>query len=185
MRDGLIGGFSNPAKRDRPEPGVPWALDNGCFTGFDEVLWRRALKNRAGNRDCLFAVVPDRVGDATTTDAWWPHYAPIVKQHGLPAAYAVQNDCTSVPDDADAVFIGGDDTWKLSEEAQEIARSARRRGLWTHMGRVNSLQRLRFAHALGYDSVDGTHVSYEPDEGMARLLKFMQMASHPTLWDAS
>ena len=41
--------------------------------------------------------------------------------------------------------IGGTTSWKLGPAAAGLAAQARRRGLWVHLGRVNSLKRLRYA----------------------------------------
>lgn len=110
----------------------------------------------AGTPGCLFAVVPDVVGDSEATDARWSEWAPLVKSLGYRPAYVTQNGCTAIPEDAGAVFTGGDDAWKLGAQAQALVADARSRGLWCHMGRVNSLKRLRFAAFHGYHSVDGT-----------------------------
>ncbi|MDG4803681.1 hypothetical protein [Micromonospora sp. WMMD980] len=63
----------------------------------------------------------------------------------------------------DALFIGGTTAWKLGPDAAHLAGQARRRGLWVHMGRVNSLWRLR--HATAIDAHRGEQVSdsYRPD----------------------
>ncbi len=56
----------------------------------------------------------------------------------------------------DAVFIGGDTEWKLGPQAQRIVRICKEHGKHGHMGRVNTLRRLRYAESIGVDSVDGT-----------------------------
>jgi hypothetical protein len=101
---------------------------------------------------------------------------------GYRAAYVLQNGCQRIPDDCDAVFTGGDTAFKLGDQAQRLAAVARRRGLWTHMGRVNSLRRLRFAAHHNYDSVDGTFLTFGPNVNLPRLLRYMRIAEHPTLW---
>ncbi len=37
----------------------------------------------------------------------------------------------------DALFVGGSTYFKLGPTAAGLVREAKRRGLWTHMGRVN------------------------------------------------
>lgn len=54
------------------------------------------------------------------------------------------------------VFVGGSDDWKLGPEAAGLVREARARGLYAHMGRVNSERRIRYAKSIGCTSVDGT-----------------------------
>jgi hypothetical protein len=56
----------------------------------------------------------------------------------------------------DALFIGGSTDWKLGPAARTLVREAKRRGLWVHMGRVNSLKRIAYAAEIGCDSIDGT-----------------------------
>jgi hypothetical protein len=186
MTAGLLGQMVTPNSGNRLEPGVDWALDNGCFGDqWSPDRWEATLVRYADEPRCLFAVVPDVVADAEGTDALWSVYAPVVKAHGYAAAYVTQNGCTAVPDDADAVFTGGDDEWKMSAKAQQLAADARHRGLWTHMGRVNTLRRLRFAAHHGYDSVDGTFLAFGPDTNLPRLLRYMRLAAEPSLWSAS
>lgn len=183
MRSGLLGQMVTPNSGNRLIPDVAWAFDNGCFGDrWSEERWRLKLKRYAGEPGCLFAVVPDVVCDSAATDDRWTRYAPIVKGLGYRAAYVTQNGCQAIPDDADAVFTGGDDTWKLGGTAQRLAAE---RGLWAHMGRVNSLQRLRFAAAHGYDSVDGTFLAFGPDVNLPRLLRYLRSTNQqPTLEDA-
>jgi hypothetical protein len=147
-----------------------WALDNGCFGDmWSEARWFSTLDRYEGAPDCLFAVVPDVVGDAVSTDERWERYAPAVKERGYRAAYVTQNGCVGVPGDADVVFTGGDDTWKLCDQAQRLAA-----GRTSHMGRVNTLRRLRFAAAHDYDSVDGTFLAFGPDVNLPRLLRYVK-----------
>jgi hypothetical protein len=58
-------------------------------------------------------------------------------------------------------------------------------GRWTHMGRVNTLRRLRFAFFHGYDSVDGTFLAFGPDVNLPRLLRYLTLAKQPTLFDGA
>lgn len=184
MRQGLLGQMVTPNSGNRLEPGVDWALDNGCFNAqWSEQRWRHTIERYAGVERCLFAVVPDVVGDAAQTDEMWERYAPFVKEHNYKAAYVTQNGCTGLPDDADAVFAGGDNTWKLGRRNAELITQANQRGLWTHMGRVNGLRRLRHAQADGYDSVDGTFLAFGPDTNLPILLGWMRrLETEPTLF---
>lgn len=183
MRSGLLGQMVTPNSGNRLVADVVWALDNGCFGDqWSEERWRATLERYAGDSRCLFAVVPDVVCDSTATDVRWDRFAPFVKSLGYRAAYVTQNGCTTIPPDADAVFTGGDNAWKLSAQAQRLAVEARGRGLWTHMGRVNSLRRLRFAAAHGYDSIDGTFLAFGPDVNLPRLLRYLRLAGAPMLW---
>ena len=69
--------------------------------------------------------------------------------------------------------IGGTTSWKLGPAAAGLAAQARRRGLWVHLGRVNSLRRLRYAQAIGCHSVDGTFLAFGPDRNLPTLLRWL------------
>jgi hypothetical protein len=170
MRRGLIGALTTPDVGNVLEPGVPWALDNGCFSEkWNEDKWVRTLERHSSTPNCLFAVVPDVVCDSAATDERWKKYAPLVGSLRYRTAYVTQNGCKKVPDDADVVFTGGDNEWKMSPRAQQLAADRP-----SHMGRVNSLRRLRFAAAHGYDSVDGTFLAFGPDVNLPRLLRMLR-----------
>lgn len=192
MSAGLLGQMVTPNSGNRLQPDVTWALDNGVVKlvggmpttdpDWNEGRWLATLERYADTPGCLFAVVPDVVCDAAATDERWARYAPIVADLGYTPAYVTQNGCRSVPGDAGAVFTGGDNRFKLGAAAQELAGSARRRGLWAHMGRVNSLRRLRFAFFHGYDSVDGTFLTFGPDTNLPKLLRYLTAPRHPVLF---
>lgn len=184
MRAGLLGQMTTPLSGNQLVPGARWALDNGCFSNrWSERRWLRMLERHAETPDCLFAVVPDVVADAAATDDLWARWAPIVREHGYRPAYVLQNGCRRVPKDADAVFTGGTTEWKLGGDARRLVEGAKATGKWCHMGRVNSLRRLRLAAQDGYDSVDGTFLAYGPDKNLPRLLAYLRLAAHPTLFE--
>lgn len=157
-----------------PTPGQPWAADNGRYSSPDTYTDARYLAWLAARspEGCLFATAPDVVGDAVSTLALSaPLFAPI-RALGYPVALVAQDglENLSVPwDDFDALFIGGTTRWKVSEAAHSLAREAKRRGKWLHMGRVNSLQRMRVADGMGCDSADGTFVKFGPRVNLPRL----------------
>lgn len=174
MRSGLLGQMVTPDSGNRLEPGVTWALDNGCFAKrWTAGKWFATLDRYRDEPGCLFAVVPDVVADAAATDARWTRYAPVVHACGYKAAYVLQDGCTAVPDDAAAVFVGGSTEWKLGLDAHRLVRAAVDRGLWAHMGRVNSLRRLRIAAAWGCRSTDGTMLAFGPDLNLLRLTRMV------------
>lgn len=185
MRAGLLGQMVTPNSGNRLEPGVDWALDNGCFNAkWRHADWIATLERYVNAPRCLFAVVPDEVGNAERTDEMWVEHVDTVRSFGYRPAYVTQNGCTGIPDDAEAVFAGGDDAWKLGDDNAALVAEAKRRGLWAHMGRVNSLRRLRFAAFHGYDSVDGTFLAFGPDVNLPRLLRYLDAAAHPMLFGA-
>lgn len=73
--------------------------------------------------------------------------------------------------------------WKEGPAAAAVAAEGRRRGKWVHMGRVNSLRRLRLADLIGCDSADGTFLAYGPDRNLPTLLGWLRELDYPTLFD--
>ncbi len=177
MRSELVGQIETPDSGHVIEPGVPWALDNGCFSArWTPGRWLATLDRYRDTPGCLFAVVPDVVADAQATDERWSRWAPEVTGRGYRPAYVLQDGCTQIPDDAWAVFVGGSTDWKLGAEAAGLVRRAKSAGRWAHMGRVNSLRRLRHAADIGCDSVDGTFLAFGPDTNLPRLLRWLHPA---------
>lgn len=179
MRRGLIGMIATPASGNAVEPGYDWCADNGVFgdnyPGDDAYL--RWLGDRAEySAACSFAVAPDVVGDAVAT---LERSAPMlgrIRDAGYPVALAAQDGMR--PSDipwtrVDALFIGGSTEWKLGPDARQLVEAARRHGKWIHMGRVSSDRRLRYAHAIGCHSADGTYLAFGPDVNLPRLLGWL------------
>lgn len=153
--------------------GIPWAADNDCFQGLDHVAFSAMLDRIKGLHGCLWVTCPDVVGDHTATVAQFYKWSHAIARRGLPIAFVLQDGCTSseVPwRDIAAVFVGGSTEFKMSDTAAELVTEAKRRGKWAHMGRVNSLQRIRHAAAIGCDSVDGTKYSRFVDTWLAEGL---------------
>lgn len=154
--------------------GWPVALDNGCFQTqrWDGHEWADWLASTP-HRSPLFATAPDVVADAAATRRRFDKWAHTMA--GMPVAYVLQDDETgaTVPwDQIAAVFVGGSTEWKLSAAAHRLVDEAKQRGLWAHMGRVNSLRRARVAYEWGCDSVDGTYLAFGPDINTPRLLSW-------------
>lgn len=135
--------------------GVPVAADNRAYAGWDAREFVRMLDVVAG-LPLLWTAVPDVVGDAEATDALWERWAPEVLGRGLRAAYVGQNGYQRIPGQASALFVGGDNTFKLGPEGGRAVRDARERGLPVHVGRVNSVRRIGIVKTLGADTFDGT-----------------------------
>ncbi len=149
-----IGLLISPDGWRKPPYYMPYALDNGCFTGwkpkeFMGMLYKaRTIKNKP-----LWVVVPDVVGDAEATLNLWHEWKTRVQSFGFPLAFACQDgiEPKDVPLDAECAFIGGTTDWKIKN-------AHRFKGVCNllHIGRVNSLVRLKWAHRIGADSIDGT-----------------------------
>lgn len=174
MLDGRLGYIDTPAQGNKRPDGVTWCADNGAFSDkWDQDKWWGFLtKNAEQAGTCLFATLPDVVADwDTTLERSLPWIDP-VRELGYRVAIVLQDGCTpdTVPwDRVDAVFVGGSTGFKLGAEARELVAEAKRRGLWVHMGRVNSEKRLRYAKHIGCDSADGTFLVFGPDVNMPKV----------------
>lgn len=179
--------------------GMPWAADNDCFQGLSarryilmlDRLHEALIAVNDGERRSelwqgrpLFVTVPDVVADARATARLWGVWADAVRRRGLPLAFVAQNGCDhprmSPPwHEFDAVFIGGDTAWKLGPEARRIVAICKEHGKHVHMGRVNTLRRLRYAESIGVDSVDGTKWTKWRDTYLDRGLRLLDGTPAP------
>lgn len=170
-----------------------WAADTGMFAAPDKFRLDRYLQwlsDRCHAADrCLFATAPDVVGDAAATLAIATPVLPMIRARGYPAALVAQDGLEYLPvpwDDFDCLFVGGTTAWKLSEPAYALVAEAKRRGKWTHMGRVNSLRRLLACQVAGFDSADGTYLAFGPDTNAPKLQRWLdRIATQPPLAEGS
>lgn len=183
---GTLGQLVTPNSGNRVVPGARWVLDNGAYSNAWTIdRWEDCLDRLRDTPGCLFAVVPDVVGDAEATDTLWRRWWSGPMRRGYRLAYVAQDGCRYIPAGPAALFIGGSTDWKLSRHARRAVEVAKSRGMWVHMGRVNSLRRLRYAAAIGCDSVDGTFLAYGPDTNLARLTRYLRVVGQPRLWDTA
>lgn len=177
----LTPSLTTSGNRNQIKRGMKWALDNGQFSGKVplENLPVKMETMKAYRSTCLFVVSPDAIGDAKSTIALYPEWRDVIRSYGFLVAFVGQDGLENygLPDDIDAFFIGGSTKWKLSKAARELAQEAKRRGKWLHMGRVNSLARIHYAESIGCDSVDGTHIIFEPRRASLRLIAWMNQKS--------
>ena len=153
-----FGQFVTPLTQNARAKYLPYGLDNGCFTEFKEKVWRKQLDRAEADRP-LFCTVPDVVGDAVRTLDLLEHFSP--QMNGLPIALVLQDGIGNhrIPwGKLQAVFIGGSDSFKTSDEAVNAAKVARFLGKHVHVGRVNNFERARFWRDLA-DTCDGSGVS--------------------------
>ena len=158
-----------------------WAADNGCFSAkWDPTRWLAFLTRFASVPNCLFAVCPDVVGDAVATRTRWDEWAPTVRALGYPVAYVLQDgeDGSTIPADADWLFIGGSTQYKLSTTVAGIVAVT---ALPVHMGRVNSIRRLALAARFGCTSADGTFLAYGAEANIGILEAAVRTARQPML----
>jgi hypothetical protein len=113
------------------------------------------------------------VNTLTFSTLWWP----ALRQTGYPLALAAQNGIERwrIPWECfDVLFSGGTTDWKLGPHTAQLARTARRRGLRVHMGRVNSLERLVWAKAIGCETVDGTYLAFAPTKNLPTVVSWLR-----------
>jgi len=155
-----------------------WGADTGCFSlkgvrAFNEAKYLSWLESRDSS-DNLFATAPDVVGDYAATLELAAPVLPKIRARGFRAALVIQEGVTleTVPwGTFDVLFIGGtdDSNFKFSPVVAQIVAEAKRRGLWVHMGRVNSYKRLAYAASIDCDSADGTFLKYGMDTNLPRM----------------
>lgn len=144
-------------------PAQPFGIDNGCFATFEKERYFSLLKRELPNRDyCKFVCLPDVVGSARRTLELFERYRfePLILKY--PLALVIQNGQEDLPvewDLIDAIFIGGDDSFKQSFAAKTIIQCAKRLGKWVHVGRINGVPRWNYFEHLEVDSCDGTGFS--------------------------
>jgi hypothetical protein len=158
--------WNDPAALDLS---VPWAMDNGAFSGFEPGAYVRMLEAYQAYQTsrCLFVTAPDVVGDAAATLARWPFWAQLLRGLGWVPAFVAQDGLTPdrVPNLAHgrgALFIGGTTAYKESADVRALCAYAKSRGIWVHWGRVNGKRRYELALKAGVDSIDGTGFSRYP-----------------------
>lgn len=156
--------------------GVPYGLDNGCFKRFEEKTWNRLL-NECDEAMPKFVCLPDLVGDAVRTLDLFSSFER--RTNGMPRALVLQDGIGNhrIPwDKLAAVFIGGSDSFKISTEAINAARTAKMLGKWVHVGRVNTIDRMAQWIDLA-DSIDGSGLS-KYDHMLESMIEFLS-GDHP------
>ena len=170
---GRIGHLYSPDGWHNPRKWMPYALDNGAFTGFNERAFFGMLeKAKLSGFKPRWVAVPDVVSDREGTLRAWETYWQRVADYGWPLAFVVQDGMTpkDVPEDAAVVFVGGSMGWKC-QTLEEWCRSFDR----VHIGRINTERLLWVCHDAGAESVDGT--GWWHDRQFADLEKYLETAT--------
>lgn len=187
---GDIGLMLTPSKMDYLKTAAQYpviGVDNGAFggAGFKETRFRDMVKAIAADPDLKkkvrFVVAPDKPFDAAKTLEMFPQWADWIHQQGLPVALAVQNGAENMDipwDKVDVLFLGGDTDWKIGRKGGDnfysMLRRAAEEGIPTHMGRVNSAERLEMAgYGLGATTADGTFLKHGPDTNKPRVERWL------------
>jgi hypothetical protein len=138
--------------------GVPYGLDNGCFKTFKHKEWM-TLVEQAKENPPVFVCAPDIVADARRTLELLDHFESTLA--GLPIALVLQDGIGNFPipwERIAAVFVGGSDSFKVSQEAFAACKAAKILGKWVHVGRVNTSARAEQWLGIA-DSIDGSGLS--------------------------
>jgi hypothetical protein len=128
-----------------------------------------------GLSGCLFVTAQDVVAHHWATTALFYQWQPSITDAGQMPAFVIQDGQPSadVPWDLiGCLFVGGTTAYKLSADAELLVREAKRRGLWVHVGRVNSRKRYDYARAIGADSIDGGSFSMYRDTYLPKALNW-------------
>lgn len=160
---------------DMASCGMPWAADNDALAGLDVDAYLTMLDQiaAADQSNLLFVAAPDAAemtpdGPRVSWEGtlWlWRSWRKALAARGLPLAIVLQDGATAdtVPwGECAAVFLGGSDAFKDGPQAAGLLIKAERRGLWRHIGRVNTQRREGLLWPLA-DSFDGTQYSRWPD----------------------
>jgi len=151
---------------------VVFGVDNGGFTGAKPEGFSKILKRYFEFKDqCLFAAVPDKVGDHKETLAMWDAYNHLAD--GYKKAFVVQDGFDGWPSNADAIFLGGSTEFKDSYEAEQIVTTALDCKMHVHIGRVNTYDRFYKFHCLGANTCDGSGISMY-DHMLEKLYKLFK-----------
>lgn len=177
-----LGVLLTPGSNNRPERamgwGVPMAIDNGAFSGFDAPAFLSLLaKVLRSNAKVLWATAPDVVGDAKATLGKFAIWGPMMRHLGFKTALVTQDGMKAgaLPwAMLDAIFVGASDEWKLGPDSVEICDVAKRLGKAIHVGRCNSKVRIRAAMAMGADSCDGSQFSWWPRRYIPKGLRWIE-----------
>lgn len=187
MSVGVLDCMTTPAQSVRIPEGAQFGCDNGRFgRGWPGEArwwsWLGSTVDRYGTGRCLFAVAPDEPMDAHTTLRMSAPWLPRIRTLHVPAAFVAQDGSEAglIPwEDVDLLFLGGTTAWKTGPAARWVTQQALDRSIPVHMGRVNSLKRLRLAQDFGCTSADGTFLAFGPDQNLPRLLSWLTAVNTP------
>ena len=152
------------------------AGDNACFSNPEDYSDDRFLTflEKMPRDRTLFAVAPDVLEDHVTTIERSIPMCREIRKLGFKAAFVAQDGFDDAPwDEFDCLFVGGSTGFKF-RGGRHAVKAAKQHGKSTHMGRVNSLDRLRAAVGIGCDSADGTYLKFGPDTNAPKLLRWLE-----------
>lgn len=171
---GRVGHLYSPEGWRKPKFWMPYALDNGCFTNWDEAGFLAMIeKAKLSGQKPLWVVVPDVVGNREQTLERWAEWEPRLRPGGIPLAFACQDGMApdDVPKEADIAFVGGSLPWKW-RNLETFCRALPR----VHVGRVNEERMLWMCDEFNVESVDGT--GWWHDRQLKGLMSYLDFSSN-------
>lgn len=154
------------------------AADNACFNNPDKYSDERyeAFLSEMPRDRTLFATAPDVLRNHEATVARSTPMLRRLRVLGFKPAFVAQDgwdEKTTPWDEFDVLFIGGSTEFKF-RGGRDAVQAAHRYNKTVHMGRVNSLDRLRAAASIGCDSADGTFIKFGPDKNLPKVLRWLE-----------
>ena len=138
--------------------------------------------SRTDRSNFQWVACPDVVANAIETCNQWLTWFPKLDYFDIPVAFVAQDGIELIPDqvpwdDMACLFLGGSTRWKLSLAAESLMREAKSRGKLVHVGRVNTLRRVRDVLMMCplVDSIDGRSFSAWPDVKIPKGLAWIRM----------
>jgi len=149
---------------------VMWSIDNFAFTKFPENKFKKLLETyKEFSHLCSWVTSPDTFADYPSTLKRFYQWSQYINHMGYKRAIVIQNNAHKykIPyDDLDCVFVGCSDEYKFSHYVLDIVQECKSRNIVTHMGRVNSIKRIKWCFENGFDTVDGSSYARFPDKNI-------------------
>lgn len=145
--------------------GFPYAIDNGAWTAFQRGMPFDGARFQgvvsALGRGAEWIVLPDVVGDAVATASATEEWLDGLDGYRTLAVIqdgADQRVLDRLIGRVHGFFLGGSTEYKLGT-MDRWGDYCRERGVYYHVGRVNTARRIRACARAGADSCDGTSAS--------------------------
>jgi hypothetical protein len=141
-----------------------YAIDNGAWTAYqkdtpwDESAFLALLEKLGGGRISLLCPTSSPAGSIRSGSRRPGFLGSRATAAGSSFRFKdgmTPADVAPLLGSTIGVFVGGSTEWKL-RTISEWARLARERGAYCHVGRVNTVRRIRLCLVAGVDSFDGS-----------------------------
>lgn len=153
------------------------AADNDAFTGFNQKAYMNMLPKLV-YLNVSWVTCPDIVGDAKETLRLYYKWQPVVSGYRLPCAFVAQDgiEDTEIPWSLlDCIFIGGTTYFKYSKVVIDLIAEAKKHKKLVHVGRVNTVERIRYFFPHKPDSFDGSGYSRYTDKIIRDLITILDL----------